>query len=211
MDVRTVWQKDNEQFAQRLWKYNLCDIFSLGTHPPALYDYYLSSGGPLSHIMFKRRVALKFERNVETFKYLNLWQPFPQRFLAGHSPTCWGLFPAPSIMPEIKMTAVFLWEVVHSAKDLSMNPLRDLYIRTEVLTIAKKLAFMLYERGQSDGGPAAPGRRERWRQSWNTLNRIQKQSLNQVHFSVQSVWLHLRLCERPQTWLPGTSTQRDEA
>lgn len=33
--------------------------------------------------MFSRRAALKFKRNVETFKYLYLWQPFPLRF------SCW--------------------------------------------------------------------------------------------------------------------------
>lgn len=70
------------------------------------------------------------KRNVETFKYLNPRQPFPQRFLAGHSPTCWGLFPAPSIVPEIKMTAVFLREGMSSAKDLAMTLLRELFIGT---------------------------------------------------------------------------------
>lgn len=155
--------------------------------------------------MFTHRAALKFKRNAETFKYLNLWQPFPLRFLAGHSPTCWGLFPAPSIVPEIKMTAVFLWEGASSAKDLSMTLLRNLFIRTEVLTIIKHLALRLYD------SASAWRRKERWRRAWNTLKWIQKQSLNQVHFSVQSVWLHLWACQRPQTQLPSSSTERDEA
>lgn len=106
----------------------------------------------LLHIMFSCRAALKFKRNVEIFKYLNLWQPFPQRFLAWHFPTCEGLFPAPRIMPKFKkMTAVFLWEEVSSAKTFVMILLRDHFIQTEVLTIVWSIRGPLLPGEDKDG------------------------------------------------------------
>lgn len=156
--------------------------------------------------MLSHRAALKFKRNVGTFKCFNLWQPFPLRFLAGHSPTCWGLFPAPSIVPEIKkMTAVILWELNLFLKDLLVIPLR-VFLNLNKGDDKPKTSWFFGNMKQPCGQPGAlvclGNRKIEAVLERTDLNPKTVESKNSHSIKFTFGWFS-SVCQIPQTWLPG--------
>lgn len=142
------------------------------------------------HIMLHQRVPLKFKRNVETFKYLNLWQPFPLRFLAAHSPTCWGLFPALICARNKKK-----WQLVSSEREsLLQRPFNDssqgsLHLNRGVDNYNTSCIEVM---NQPCGQPGAPFCLEKRKVETIFENtELNPKTLTQVHFTVQSFWLCL--------------------
>lgn len=181
----------------------------------ALLRCHLLQSGRTSFVHHARSRGAPLKRNVENFKYLNLWQHFPLRFLAWHSPTCWSLFPAPSLVPEIKMTAVFPPRGSFLQRPFSDSSLRRRYLHRGVEKHKKSCRNQ--PRGRSGGLYAERRKKDGvesrwWRRSRNILNRIQQQSLSQVHFSIWSVWLRLGLTSTPtegEMWLECAFAQTD--
>lgn len=134
-------------------------------------------------------------------------KPFRLRLLAGHSSTCSGLFPASSIVPEIKNDSWFPLRGSLFCKDLSMTLFRDCLIQTELLTIIIHLALRLWVSHLVNLGPP-----------FCLKNRKIETVLEDNELPPKTFILRSNafgfvswLCLRPQTWLPSTSTQRDEA
>lgn len=125
---------------------------------------------------------------VEFFKYLNLKQYFPRSLLAGHSPTCWDIFPAPGIMPEIKMTAVFALTGFLLQRASNGSSEKSPHSNRGVDNYAKCCFEIMWVCHVAERGPSSAGRHQRW----NEVKWIQKQSFNQVDFPFQNVvWLVL--------------------
>lgn len=129
-------------------------------------------------------------------------KPFPLRFLAGHSSTCSGLFPASSVVPEIKNDSWFPLRGSLFCKDLSMTLFRDCLHSNRVVDNYNTSCIKVMRQPFGQPGPPFLSEEQKDR---NCLGR-QWTAAKNIHSTGQSFWLCLFL--RPQTWLPSTSTQR---
>lgn len=154
-------------WVKKLWKHNLvgkdtlCEICVSGKHHPKLFYDFLSSGRTSEHHWnWKRTWRLKISHCVTTFSpEISAWTFSHMLRLI--------------FMPEIKMTAVFLW-AVSSAKwlfsEMSLFEHRCWQLQRKYCINVIWISCVVNQ------GPASAWRREKRRRSyWSTLNLVQKQ------------------------------------
>lgn len=130
----------------------------------------------------------------------------PLRFLAGHPPTCWDLFPAPSIVPEIKMTAVFLWEAASSTKTSQWLFSETASLEGGVENYKTSCTEVVW----STSLQLQPRRRGKsLRQPWNAFSTHTHST--EIAFQSKVFGFISWVCQSRQTWLPAASAQREEA
>lgn len=97
--------------------------------------YYINIICPqIEHLL---RIMFSHKATIILKERWGLWIPqsmtiFPLRFLAGHCPTCCGLFPAPSIVPEIKWHLFSFERETLLQRPFSDSSQRHLYSNTSV-------------------------------------------------------------------------------